>query len=151
MPIAITLHLLAAVIWIGGMFFAHMVLRPSALQLLEPPLRLSLWNSCFKRFFLWVWLSVILLPVTGYWMVFEIYGGFDQSGWPTRIMHISGLIMIVLFLYLFSSPYRNFKRYIAEQNYPAAGDPLARIRTIVGTNLVIGLFTITIAAAGKHL
>ena len=28
MGIALFLHILAAVIWVGGMFFAHVVLRP---------------------------------------------------------------------------------------------------------------------------
>ena len=37
MAIAIPLHLLAAVIWVGGMFFAYMALRPVAASLLEPP------------------------------------------------------------------------------------------------------------------
>ena len=45
MAIAIALHLLAAVIWVGGMFFAYMALRPAAASLLEPPLRLPLWSQ----------------------------------------------------------------------------------------------------------
>jgi len=53
MIIGMTLHVLAAVIWVGGMFFAHMVLRPSAGPL-EPAVRLSLWSRVFPRFFFWV-------------------------------------------------------------------------------------------------
>ena len=30
MAVLLALHVLAAVIWVGGMFFAYMVLRPSA-------------------------------------------------------------------------------------------------------------------------
>ncbi len=45
------LHLLAAVVWVGGMFFAWMILRPAAVDILEPPARLRLWLSVFKRFF----------------------------------------------------------------------------------------------------
>jgi len=30
MVLGLAFHILAAVIWVGGMFFAHMVLRPSA-------------------------------------------------------------------------------------------------------------------------
>ena len=36
MPLLIALHILAAVVWVGGIFFAYMVLRPSAGPL-EPP------------------------------------------------------------------------------------------------------------------
>ncbi|WP_343074980.1 hypothetical protein [sulfur-oxidizing endosymbiont of Gigantopelta aegis] len=49
--LAFTLHLLSAVIWVGGMFFAHMILRPSAVEQLEPPQRLPLWVAVFGRFF----------------------------------------------------------------------------------------------------
>ena len=31
--IAISLHILSAVLWVGGMFFAHQVLRPVAPEL----------------------------------------------------------------------------------------------------------------------
>ena len=64
MPILITLHVLAAVVWVGGMFFAYMVVRQSAGPL-EPPLRLLLWHRIFNRFFPWVWASIVLLLVSG--------------------------------------------------------------------------------------
>ncbi|KAG1694742.1 Bifunctional purine biosynthesis protein PurH [Nymphon striatum] len=51
MSIALSLHVLAVVIWVGGMFFAHQALRPAAVSTLEPPLRLQLWVATFKRFF----------------------------------------------------------------------------------------------------
>jgi len=38
------LHVLAAVVWVGGMFFAWMVLRPAAVSALQPPERLMLWS-----------------------------------------------------------------------------------------------------------
>ena len=60
MVTAVSLHILAAIVWIGGMFFAVLVLRPSAFPL-EPPDRLALWRRVFQRFFSWVWLSLALL------------------------------------------------------------------------------------------
>lgn len=49
---AFTLHLIAAVIWVGGMFFAHMVLRPSAVEKLAPPFAFIPLGGCFWSFFL---------------------------------------------------------------------------------------------------
>ena len=57
------LHILAAVIWVGGMFFAWMILRPALGASLEAPQRLQLWSAVFPRFFVWVWLAVLLLPI----------------------------------------------------------------------------------------
>jgi len=42
MVVAIPLHFLATVIWVGGMFFAYMALRSVAASLLEPAQRLPL-------------------------------------------------------------------------------------------------------------
>jgi len=50
MAIVYALHLLAAIVWVGGMFFAHLVLRPAAMEL-EPAQRLALWLRVFDRFF----------------------------------------------------------------------------------------------------
>ena len=51
MGLAVLLHVIAAVIWVGGMFFAYMFLRPVAASQLEPPARLTLWEGVFGRFF----------------------------------------------------------------------------------------------------
>ena len=58
MAYAKLLHLLSVLIWVGGMFFAYMILRPAAVEVLEPPPRLRLWANVFGRFFPWVWASV---------------------------------------------------------------------------------------------
>ena len=75
MAFAIAIHTLAAAIWVGGMFFAFMVLRPSA-RPLEAPVRLRLWERVFSRFFPWVWTSSATLLASGLGVVFWGYGGF---------------------------------------------------------------------------
>ena len=72
----IAAHTLAATVWVGGMFFAYIVLRPAAVAL-DPPLRLSLWAGVFQRFFPWVWLIVLVLLVSGYGMIFGIFKGLS--------------------------------------------------------------------------
>ena len=57
------LHVLSALVWVGGMFFAWMVLRPAAVKALDGPARLTLWVEVFQGFFRWVWVAVILLPI----------------------------------------------------------------------------------------
>ncbi|MET0093358.1 MAG: hypothetical protein ABW120_07480, partial [Sedimenticola sp.] len=75
LTIALTLHLLGTVVWVGGMFFAHMALRPVAAELLEPPQRLPLLKGVLDRFFRWVWLAVVLILVTGYWIFLGPFKG----------------------------------------------------------------------------
>jgi uncharacterized membrane protein len=151
MAIAIALHLLAVVIWVGGMFFAYMALRPVAASLLEPPQRLPLWSGTFARFFPWVWASVFTLMVTGLWMVFSVYGGFGKAGFHIHLMTGLGTLMLLLFAHVFFSPYRRMKLALAEKDVPEAGRRLAQIRIIIAINLSLGLIVTVIASAGKYL
>ena len=142
------LHALSAVIWVGGMFFAYVVLRPS-LGDHAPEQRLVLWNRVLQRFFPWVWLAVVLLPATGYAAIFVDFGGFAGAGLHVHIMHGIGLVMIALFLYLFARPFQRLKNAVAAEDWPRAGKDLAVIRRIVGTNLLLGLINIAIGTSGR--
>ncbi len=151
MSIAVSLHLIAAVIWVGGMFFAHQMLRPVAADLLEPSLRQPLWVGVFGRFFFWVWLAVLIIPATGYWMLFSLFGGFAGAGIYVHIMHTLGLVMIGIYLYVFFGPYRKLSQAVAEQAWPVGKTQLDRIRTLVGINMTLGLITLAVGAGGRYL
>ena len=145
------LHALAALVWVGGMFFAHVVLRPVLAQL-EPPQRLAVWRGVFPRFFVWVWAAVITLLVTGYGVLLVGYrGGF--AGGPTHvdIMQLSGLVMMGLYIQLFFGPWQGFKRAFAEGDLAKAADYQARIRHIVTINLILGMATVFLGTVGSLL
>ena len=86
---ASAVHVRAAVIWVGGMFFAYMVLR-TALGPLDPRQRLELWSPVLPRFFAWVWAAVIALPATGYGQVFIDFGGSTRRSRTCRSCTASG-------------------------------------------------------------
>ena len=151
MSFSIALHILAAVIWVGGMFFAYNALRPAAAQVLEPPLRLELWVQVFRRFFLWVWLSVAVILLSGYWMLFQYFGGFEGAGTHVHIMHGGGIVMVLIYMHVFFAPYRRLRQAVIVQDYPLAGAQLNMIRKLVGINTVLGLLVITVASAGRYL
>lgn len=148
---AILLHLLFAVVWVGGMFFAHFVLRPTALSVLEGPQRLRLWTGVFSRFFPWVWVAALGLPLTGFYLIFDLYGGFAGLHWSMHVMSGTGLLMLTLFMVLYAGPYQRLKREVAAQNWPTAARALELVRRIIITNLSLGLFTVAIAAGGRFL
>jgi len=144
--IAIALHVLAAVLWVGGLFFSYIILRPTAAAF-DPPVRLTLWAGIFKRFFPWVWVSVLVLLITGYWMIFSWFGGFANSPGYVHIMHLLGLLMMALFVYLYYLVYPVFKKHITSENWADAGAALNRIRHIVLVNLVLGLILLVAVTA----
>lgn len=149
--IALVLHLFTAVVWIGGMFFAYVVLRPAAAARLEPPQRVALWAGVFARFFAWVWLAVVLLPVTGLWLAFTIFGGIGTSPSYVHVMLGIGALMIAIFLHLFFAPYRRFKAAAAREDWPTAGEQLAAMRRLVGANLLLGSLLIIGVGGGRFL
>lgn len=151
MSISISLHVLAVIIWVGGMFFAHMALRPAAAQFLEPPQRLGLWVQVFKRFFLMVWASIIIVLASGYWMIFNFYGGMANLPMHIHLMHGAGLVMVLIYLRVFFSPYRHLRHAVIVQNYPEGANQLARIRRMVGINIIIGFLVTVIASGGRYL
>ena len=149
MAILITLHLLAAVIWVGGMFFAYQCLRPVAATQLKPPLRLPLWSDTFQRFFVWVWIAIVLLIGTGHSMIAQ-FGGMANVGLHVHLMLGSGYLMIGLFMHVYFVPYKRLKQATTEQDWPEAGRHLNQIRKIVAINLTLGILTIIVATAGRY-
>lgn len=143
------LHALAAVIWVGGMFFAYMALRPSV-SALQPPERVALWARVFGRFFPWVWLTVAVLLASGFWIIFVGWGGFAAAGMHVHTMLLLGLVMMALFAHLVFAPFARLKAAVASGDTQAAAQQVGQIRRIVATNLVLGLVTVAIGASGRY-
>lgn len=143
MHTALFLHLISAVIWIGGMFFAYVCLRPIAAEILEPPVRLNLWVKTFARFFPWVWVAVILLSLSGLWLL-RAMGGFTSVGIHVHIMLGLGVVMILIFLHIFFVPYRRLRVAVADGELQIGATQLARIRLLVGSNLALGVLVLAV-------
>ena len=148
---AVLLHVIASVIWVGGMFFAYMVLRPIAATQLEPPVRLKLWVGVFGLFFPWVWSAIVAILATGFWIIFGFYGGMGSVAPYVHTMLALGIVMMLIFMHVFFAPYGRLKRAVAAEDWPAGGKSLAQIRMLVGVNILIGLVVIAIASGGRFL
>ncbi len=151
MAIALTLHLLSAVIWVGGMFFAYMALRPVAASLLEPPLRLQLWRQVFAKFFVWVTASVFILLFTGFWMIFAVYGGMGNVRPYVHTMLLLGVIMMALYGHVFFAHYKKLCRAVDAQDWQEGGRQLGKMRKLIAVNLSLGLLVVIVAGAGRVL
>lgn len=150
MTLALALHALAAVIWVGGMTFAYFFLRPAAGEVLEAPQPQDLWRAVFSRFFPVVWLLIGILLLTGYYMIFGVLGGFANAGTHVHIMHALGLLMVLLFAHVFFAPWRRFRQAIDKNERAAAAMKLEQIRLLIGVNLVLGLIIVAVASSGRY-
>jgi uncharacterized membrane protein len=148
-PLLLFFHVAAVTIWVGGMFFAYMCLRPVAAVQLEPPARLRLWRAVFGRFFPWVWAAVAAILASGLIMMLAV--GMKAAPLHWHLMLTTGLIMMALFLHVFFASYRRLVRAVDGSDWPAGGAALAQIRKLVGVNTVLGFATIAIATLGRWL
>jgi uncharacterized membrane protein len=151
LSIYILLHIISAVLWVGGMFFAHVCLRPIVVVQLEPAQRLKLWAAVFARFFPVVWGALITLLITGYLMIFAIWQSMAATPVYIHIMNGLGIIMILIFMHVFFSPYKRLKNAVASEDWPTGGKALAQIRMLVGLNIILGVVVVSVASAGRYL
>ena len=141
----LAIHVLSAVVWVGGMFYALIVLRP-ALSVLDAAPRLQLHMLTLKRFFLVVWHAMPLMLLTGWGMI--IAAGWDMGHLPLYVnaMQGLGLVMAGIFLFTYFVPFRRLRRAIRP-----GPELLSRIRLLVTANLILGVLVILIATFGKGM
>jgi uncharacterized membrane protein len=138
----LALHLLSAAIWVGGMFYAVVVLRVG-LAVLDAGPRLQVQMVTLKKFFFYVWHVMPIMILTGWGMVFLVYGGFAVLPWSINVMQGLGILMALVFAYAFFGPWQRLRRAIRP-----APDLVPRIRSLIITNLALGLATIAVGAFG---
>jgi len=144
--VALFLHLLGVAIWIGGMIFAHFCLRP-ALEDLSPQLRLPLWESVFGRFFNWVGVSVIVILLTGGFLLMQFGGG--HASWPLHAMAGIGVLMMLIFGHIRFALFPRVRRAVQAQRWPDGARAVGTVRRLVVVNTVLGIVTIGVAVMSR--
>lgn len=145
-----TAHVLAIVVWVGGMVFAHFFLRPS-LSVLDPPQRLRLMREVLGRFFAAVTLAVVVAVVSGLAMMLVATDGAAPAiaalplGW--WLMSALGAVMAAIFAVIRARFFVALRRGLDRADLPAAAAALARIRRWVAVNLTIGLLVLGVAVS----
>ena len=142
-PVLVFVHVVAAAVWVGGMFFAHFCLRPAAFELLAPPQRLPLMVGALARFFRWVALAIVLLWVSGSWRLAQVGLADAPHGWLA--MAVIAAVMTVIFVVIAHGIFPVVRAAVADQRFPEAAAGLGRIRALVAVNLALGLATMASA------
>lgn len=148
-----TLHVLATVVWIGGMVFVHFFLRPAVAQL-EPPVRVRLMHDVLGRFFRAVLVASLLTLASGVWMVGRVAKQVVQSGGSFEmplawtIMAVLGAAMVAMFMHIRFVQYKRLSRAVMASEWSAGSAELARIRLWVAINLGLGILILLVTLTG---
>ena len=147
--IALTLHLIAINVWVGGTFFVVVVMS-RVIATLEPYQQLIIWRKTLARFSTLVWLAIVVLLTTGSWMIYRIYGGLGNAPLYVLIMALLALLMMTVFIITFFVPYRHFKQAIQMQDIETCQLKLEAVRLLGKVNMAIGLCVVIIIGIGPH-
>jgi uncharacterized membrane protein len=134
------LHVVAAVVWLGGMSFMLLALRPSLATLEQPAQRMRLLATVLRRFFAGVWAAIGLLLLSGTYM----YGHADAQAVPLgwHLMSGIGVLMFLIYGHLYFAPYRQLQRAVAAADWPTAAGRATLIARLVSVNFVLGWLAI---------
>lgn len=136
------LHILAVVVWIGGMIFLDWILVPALRRAVaDDERRIRLLHALFRDFFALVWGAGAILVVTGYGMVF-LYGGFGALNTAMWVMVVLGSGMVLLALYVFFVPFLRLRAAVLRRDWARAATAAARIRLLSSVNIVLAVPTI---------
>ncbi|MFY0480721.1 CopD family protein [Achromobacter marplatensis] len=143
------IHVMAVILWVGGMLFAHCFLRPAAARL-EPPVRLKLMASVLGPFLNAVLVAIVLILLTGMSMIGQEAGQavrtggafFMPLGWT--LMASGGIVMMAIFGHIRFVLYKRLAVAVAASDWPKGGQAMAGIRRWVGVNLVLGIAIVAI-------
>lgn len=148
-----TLHLLAIIVWIGGMVFAHFFLRP-AVGALEPAVRVRLMHVVLGRFFGAVLAAIAVSLATGLWMIGRVAKQVVQAGGQFNmplewtIMATLGIVMMLIFGHIRFGLYKRLSRATQALDWPAGAAALGQIRTWVLVNLGLGVLIVLVTLSG---
>jgi uncharacterized membrane protein len=149
MSVALPIHIVATVVWLGGLFLLSAVLQPS-IRHFDSKLVLSVWSQTLGRFLAWGSVSLIVIVATGIALVNLRFGGF--SGMPTahRWNMVLGIPAIALYAYLCFVPWQRYRRAMSRGDSKAAETSVRAIRRIMAVVLALGLAASVVSAAAHY-
>jgi len=78
------------------------------------------------------------------------FGGMSREPLYIHIMMGLGILMMLLYAWLFHGPWLKFKRAVDAGDWAAAGPQLNRIRQIIAVNLPLGLIVVIVGGTGRY-
>ena len=141
-------HVLAVLMWIGGMAFVTTVLLPSVRRSVPPEERLAAFHRFEGRFAPQAALWVLLAGASGFWMTYraDLWSRFaDPEYWWMHAMVAVWLVFTTMLFVI--EPLFLHKRMEAS---PDPARDFARMERLHWVALAVSLVTLLGAVAGSH-
>lgn len=141
------LHLAAGIVWMGGMAFMLLALRPAAISVLDAHHRNRLMGAVWGRFFIVVAVAIAVLFFSGMHLYTAIFRatrlatgeGGVPLGW--NIMVMLGLLMMLLFGHIYGQ-YRRYRRGLRTNDNTLVLRAATQIHVWMLVNFILGWLAI---------
>jgi uncharacterized membrane protein len=138
------LHLIAAIVWMGGMTFMLLALRPATHAVMQAPARAELMVQVWQRFFVAVLVAIVVLLVSGGSMFGTAMKASREAtghavaplGWT--FMTGLGSLMFLIFGHIYFAGFKKFRRAVAAAQWPDAAKAASQIHLLMVVNFVLG-------------
>ena len=150
LALARIVHVLAVVLWIGGVAMVTTVIIPSVKKIKSKEEQIQTFEQIEGRFALQAKITTLLTGLSGFYMIYHLNAWnrfFDITYWWMHAMVITWFIFtLVLYILEPFVLHKLFKKY-ASENPKETFDFIHKLHWIL---LILSLLTITGAVAGCH-
>ncbi len=136
------IHLLCVVLWVGGMAFLLLTLRPSV-NSIDASARLVLQGAVYRRFFRTIWQVMPMAIVSGLLLLILSYS-HKVLPWEVMVMQTGGVLMAAIFIGMVLVPNKHFQAKLAAGT--ATAEDVAPIRRLIWLSLGIGAIILVCVA-----
>ena len=147
LKLALFLHVISAIFWVGGMLFLVLVIAPYLMTIQDPAAKSKIFQVVGNQFRKWGWAAIITLLVTGPVILYLLYdispsGIFDSGLHATGFGKALAIKLTLVTLLVISSLFHDF--WIGPKSRTSRN--LVKWARIFGrTNLLIALFIVIFA------
>jgi uncharacterized membrane protein len=140
------LHLLAAVSWVGGIIYTILVLVPSQTAI-DPGQRGKLFGAVVKRFTILVWVSVIVLLLSGIYKIpsLSLFNPASKFDFWLSIKLTAVLVMIInglMLTFVIAPRLKKLAPPPGEQPSIAFINTQKNLNVIVLSNMILGIIVL---------
>ncbi len=148
--VARAVHVVAVVVWIGGVSFVTTVLLPAIGREVEPGLRVSLFERVEARFAWQARVTTLIAGVSGLWLTvrWQLWSRFVDAGfwWMHAMVAVWALFTLMLFVLepIF------LHRWFSQRALRDPEGTFTLVRMLHRVLLAVSLVTVAAATLGAH-
>ena len=148
--LARSLHVLAVVIWIGGVAFITTVLLPALKKLATAQQRIELFEQLEHKFSWQAKVTTLITGISGFYMLYFLDAWHRYQELQFWWLHLMTCIWAIFTLVLFVLEPLFLHRWFLQQAQKDADKTFAKIQRMHIILLTLSLITVFGAVAGSH-